>query len=60
MTQTPGAGVWIGTQAQCQASPPVGGFLPGGTFILENDQAVWLVGDGANAVRVTVINERWS
>jgi hypothetical protein len=54
------AGVWIGTQAQCQASPPVGGYLPNGTVLaVEHNQAIWLVGDGANALRVTVVMERW-
>lgn len=55
-----GGGVWVGTQAQCQASPPVGGFLPVGTYDIQNDQGLWMVGDGINSMRVTVINERWS
>lgn len=54
-----GSGVWVGTQAQCQASPPVGGFLPPGMVVTENNQPLWLVGDGANAMRVTVLQERW-
>lgn len=56
-----GSGVWVGTQAQCQASPPVGGFLPVGTsaYVIENCQPLWLVGDGTNALRVTVLAERW-
>lgn len=57
-----GSGVWIGTQAQCQANPPVGGFLPVGqsNYTLEHNAALWLVGDGVNAMRVTVAMERWS
>lgn len=55
-----GSGVWVGTQAQVQASPPVGGFLPIGTYTLENDASLWMVGDGTNAIRLTVIVERWS
>jgi hypothetical protein len=55
----PGSGVWVGTAAQCQASPPVGGFLPPGTYVTENNQAVWMVGDGTNSMRVTVLQERW-
>jgi hypothetical protein len=55
-----GSGVWVGTQAQTQASPPVGGFLPvGGTLLVEHNQPVWMVGDGVNALRVTVAMERW-
>ena len=57
-----GSGVWIGTQAQCQASPPVGGFLPAGqaNYLVEHNQAIWMIGDGTNSLRVTVANERWS
>jgi hypothetical protein len=54
-----GSGVWVGTQAQCQAAPPVGGFLPPGQVIIENNQALWLIGDGANSMRVAVLQERW-
>ncbi len=55
-----GSGVWIGTQAQCQASPPVGGFIPvGGTLLVEHNQAMWMIGDGTNSLRVTVAVERW-
>jgi hypothetical protein len=55
-----GSGVWIGSQAQTQASPPVGGFLPAGTTLpVEHNQAIWLVGDGTNAMNVTVAMERW-
>lgn len=54
-------GVWVGTQAQCQASPPVGGWLPvGATLLVEHDQPVWLIGDQAFSLRVTVAIERWS
>lgn len=55
----PGSGVWVGTEAQAKANPPLGGFLPPGTYTTENDQALWLVGDGANAMRVAVLQERW-
>jgi hypothetical protein len=60
-TPVAGSGVWIGTQAQCQATVPVGGFLPVGinSFPIENNQALWLVGDGTNSLRVTVSVERW-
>lgn len=56
-----GAGVWVGTPAQCQASPPVGGFLFAGgpAVVVENNQALWLVGDGAHACTVSVLQERW-
>lgn len=60
-TPVAGSGVWIGTAAQCQATPPVGGFLPVGinSFPVEHNQPVWLVGDGTNSLRVTVSVERW-
>jgi hypothetical protein len=55
-----GSGVWVGTMAQCQASPPVGGFLAAGaSVVIENNQALYLIGDGTNAMRVTVLQERW-
>jgi hypothetical protein len=54
-----GSGVWVGTMAQCQASPPVGGFLPPGTYVTENNQALWMIGDGINSMRFTVLQERW-
>jgi len=58
----PGAGVWIGTQAQCQASPPVGGFIPsgGGNYAMEHNAAMWMIGDGVTSQRVTVAMERWA
>jgi hypothetical protein len=53
-------GIWVGTQAQCQASPPVGGFLPvGSTLLVEHNQPVWMIGDGTTSLRVTVAIERW-
>ena len=53
--------VYIGTQAQCQANPPVGGWLPIGTSLpVEHKQPVWMIGDGTNSVRVTVAVERWA
>jgi hypothetical protein len=55
-----GSGVWVGTQAQTQAASPLGGFIPvGGTLLVEHNQAMWMVGDGANSLRVTVAQERW-
>jgi hypothetical protein len=27
--------------------------------VIENNQQLWLVGDGANACTVTVLQERW-
>jgi hypothetical protein len=54
-----GSGVWVGSPAQCQASPPLGGFLPPGSYVVENNQAVWMIGDGTNSMRVTVLQERW-
>lgn len=55
-----GSGVWVGSQGQTQASPPVGGFLPAGVFQLENNAVLWMVGDGANSMRVAVLMERWA
>lgn len=56
-------GVWVGTPAQCQASPPVGGFLtagaPGLVVVIESNQGLWLIGDGAHACTVSVLQERW-
>ena len=55
-----GSGVWVGTVAQCQASPPIGGFLAAGaSVVIENNQPLWMVGDGTNSLRVTVLQERW-
>ncbi|MCW2899982.1 MAG: hypothetical protein JWO67_2247 [Streptosporangiaceae bacterium] len=55
--------VWVGTAAQCQANPPVGGFLaagqPGLQTVVENNQALYMIGDGTNSVKVTVLVERW-
>lgn len=51
--------VWVGTQAQCQASPPVGGQLATGAVIeTKNRQELWLAPAGASAT-VTVLTERW-
>lgn len=56
-------GVYVGTPGQCQASPPVGGFLPAGQpgliVVVENNQLLQMVGDGVNACKVTVLAERW-
>ena len=54
-----GSGVWVGTQAQTQATPSLGGFLPAGTYVIENNQPLWMIGDGANSMRVAVLQERW-
>lgn len=55
--------VWVGTMAQCQAVPPVGGFLaaavPGLQVVVENNQALAMIGDGVHACTVTVLQERW-
>ena len=52
--------MWVGTQAQCQTSPPVGGFLAAGaSVVVENNQGLWMIGDGTNSLRVTVLQERW-
>lgn len=51
--------VYVGTQAQCQASPPVGGQLPTGTYEVKNNQKLWLVSDGSHTATVTVLMERW-
>ena len=53
--------VWVGTMAQCQASPPVGGYLaagaPGLQTLVENNQALYMIGDGSHACTVTVLVE---
>jgi hypothetical protein len=55
--------VVVGTQAQCQATSLVGGQLfagqPGLQVIIENNQDLWLVGDGSHSCTVTVLVERW-
>ena len=51
--------VYVGTQAQCLTQ--TGGIImPGAVHVIENNQALWCVGDGINSVNVTVLNERWS
>ena len=55
-----GAGVWVGTMAQAQAVPPLGGWLSAGaSVVIENNQALFLIGDGANSLKVSVLQERW-
>jgi hypothetical protein len=56
--------IYVGTQAQCQANPPVGGLLPsssGGAAVYEvrNQQSLWLAPDGSHTATVTVLVERW-
>lgn len=51
--------VYVGSQAQCQASPPVGGQLPAGVYEVKNNQKLWLVPDGTHTATVTVLMERW-
>jgi hypothetical protein len=51
--------VYVGTQGQTQASPPVGGLLATGAVVeTKNRQELWLVPDGASAT-VTVLIERY-
>lgn len=59
-------GVWVGTQSQClqaQAGQTTGGFLtagsPGLSVIIENNQLLYMVGDGTHSCTVTVLAERW-
>ena len=53
-------GVYVGSAAQCQATPPVGGFIPvGATVAVENNQGLFMIGDGVTSLRVTVLQERW-
>jgi hypothetical protein len=55
-----GAGVWVGTMAQVQAAIPLGGWLSAGaSVVVENNQALFLIGDGANSLKVSVLQERW-
>jgi len=59
-TAAGGALVYVGSEAQCKASPPVGGVIPSGaSVIIENNQQLWMIGDGVNSLRVTVLQERW-
>lgn len=54
------AGVWIGSEGQVKASPPLGMFVPAGKdFPLHHNQKVWVVGDGANSVSVSYQIERF-
>jgi hypothetical protein len=52
--------VYVGSKAQCQANPPVGGLLPTGTVVqTANKQELWLAGDGSHTATVTVLLERF-
>lgn len=52
--------VYVGTPAQTQANPPLGGLLPTGTIAeVKNNQALWLAPDGTHTATVTVLVERW-
>jgi hypothetical protein len=52
--------VYVGTQAQCQASPPLGGQLATGAVAeVKNKQELWLAPDGTHTATVTVLVERF-
>lgn len=52
--------VYVGTQAQTQASPVLGGLLAtGATVEVKNQQTLWLAPDGTHTATVTVLVERW-
>lgn len=52
--------VYIGSQAQCQASPVLGYQLVTGTGLeIKNNQQVWLAPDGSHSATVSVLIERW-
>lgn len=52
--------VFVGTMAQTQSSPPLGGQLAtGATVEIRNQQQLWMVPDGTHSVTVTVLVERW-
>ena len=57
-----GAGpVYVGSRAQCQASPVLGGQLATGTIVdTRNKQELWLAPDGTHTATVTVLAERWA
>lgn len=60
LTPDSGGLVYVGTQAQCQASPPLGGQLPAGAVVeVRNQQALWLVPDGSHPMVVSVLAERY-
>lgn len=52
--------VFVGTKAQCQASPVLGGSLATGANVeTRNRQELWLAPDGTHTATVTVLTERW-
>jgi hypothetical protein len=52
--------VYIGSEAQCKASPALGFVLPTGVMLeISNNQAVWMVPDGTHTATVSVLAERW-
>lgn len=52
--------VFVGTAAQTQATPALGGSLPAGVYELRNKQELWLAPDGAHTATVAVLAERWA
>lgn len=53
--------VFVGSKAQCQASPALGGQVPNGAVAeVKNKQELWLAPDGTHAATVTVLLERWA
>src|SRR5579859_4814904 len=53
--------VYVGSRAQCQASPVLGGQLATGTIVdTRNKQELWLAPDGTHTATVTVLVERWA
>lgn len=57
---TPPAGVWVGSEGQVKANPPLGAFVPvGSNFPLHHNQKVWVVGDGTNGTAVSFQIERF-
>jgi hypothetical protein len=54
------AGVWVGSEAQTRANPPLGMFVPSGnTLLISHNQKVYVTGDGINAVSLSWQAERF-
>jgi hypothetical protein len=52
--------VFVGSKAQCQASPVLGGQLNSGNVVeLRNKRDLWLAPDGSHTATVTVLTERY-
>jgi hypothetical protein len=52
--------VYVGTQGQTQANPPVGGLLATGAVVeTKNRQELWLAPDGTHTATVTLLIERY-